>query len=122
MWKSAQRILLIFVIYGTMLIFGFVENIKGVSYPLIKTEFAASYEQQGLMVSLLSGSYLFFCVLAGIFLGRFGVKRAFLAGFICLILGLITVFFMPRFWPTAGALIVVFAGFGFFEVGLNALA
>jgi fucose permease len=32
------------------------------------------------------------------------------------------VFFMPRLWSTTGALLLVFAGFGFFEVGLNALA
>jgi fucose permease len=116
------RLLLIFIIYGTMTIFGLVENIKGVSYPLIKAEFNASYEQQGLMVSLLAVSYVVFCTLGGIFLGHFGVKRALLSGFIGLGLGLSAVFFMSRFWSVAGALLLVFAGFGFFEIGLNALA
>jgi fucose permease len=117
-----QRYLYFFIIYGTMIIFGAVENIKGVSYPLIKAEFNASYGQQGLMVSLLSLSYVLFCTLGGIFLGRFGVKRALLSGFISLGLGLLTIFFMPRFWSVAGALLLVFAGFGFFEVCVNALA
>jgi fucose permease len=122
MQKGAPNKLLFFIIYGTMLIFGLIENIKGVSYPLIKAEFNASYEQQGLMVSLLSSGYVFFCMVAGFFLSRFGVKRALLSGFICIALGLFTVSFMPRFWTVAAALFLVFAGFGFFEVGINALA
>ena len=114
--------MLFYLLFGTMLIFGLVENIKGVSYPLIKSEFNASWEQQGLMVSILSLSYVGFSVIAGIFLGRFGVKPAFLSGFSALILGLVSVSFMPSFRTAAAALFLVFAGFGFFEVGINALA
>jgi fucose permease len=120
--KKYQRLLLFFLLFGTMLIFGLIENIKGVSYPLIKAEFDATWEQQGLMVSLLSLSYVSFSMVAGILLGRFGIKPAFLAGFAATILGLVTVFFMPAFYAVAAALLLVFAGFGFFEVGLNALA
>jgi fucose permease len=122
MQKRTRLILLVFILYGTMFLFGFLENIKGVSYPLIKTEFQASYEHQGIMVSLLSIGYVFCCIIAGIFLSHFGVKRVFLLGFAGLCAGLITVFFMPRFWPVMAALLLVFAGFGFFEIGINALA
>jgi fucose permease len=105
-----------------MLIFGLVENIKGVSYPLIKTEFGASYEQQGGFVALLSYSYVFFCLIAGIFLGRFGVKRSLLSGFLCSILGVLLVYIMPGYVTIGAALFLVYAAFGFFEVGVNALA
>ncbi|MDR2501053.1 MAG: hypothetical protein LBD37_08255, partial [Treponema sp.] len=71
-----QRLLLFYLLFGTMLIFGLIENIKGVSFPLIKTEFNASWEQQGLLVSVLSFSYVGFSIVAGIFLGRFGIKPA----------------------------------------------
>jgi fucose permease len=114
--------MLFFLLFGTMLIFGLIENIKGVSYPLIKAEFGASWEQQGFMVSMLSLSYVGFSIVAGIFLGHFGIKPAFLFGFAALILGLFSVFFMPGFFSVAAALFLVFAGFGFFEVGINALA
>jgi fucose permease len=120
--KKSQRVLLFFLLFGTMLIFGLIENIKGVSYPLIKAEFSASWEQQGLMVSVLSMAYVGFSIIAGIFLGRFGIKPAFLFGFSALCLGLSSVFFAPGFLLAAAALFVVFAGFGFFEVGVNALA
>jgi fucose permease len=122
MQKNPQNKLLFFIIYGTMFIFGLIENIKGVSYPLIKAEFNASYEQQGFMVSILSSGYVFFCMAAGFFLTRFGIKRALVSGFSCIALGLLAVFFMPRFWTVTAALFLVFAGFGFFEVGINALA
>jgi len=74
------------------------------------------------MVSMLSIAYVGFSVIAGIFLGRFGIKPSFLFGFSALCVGLFSMFFAPGFFLTAVALFVVFAGFGFFEVGLNALA
>jgi fucose permease len=122
MSKQKQGVLLIFIAYGTMLAFGFIENIKGVSYPLIKTEFAASYEQQGLMVSVLSISYVSFSLIAGLILSRFGVKRVFITGFIASVLGAVAVFFMPGFWTVTASLVLIFAGFGLFEIGINALA
>jgi fucose permease len=63
-----------------------------------------------------------FSIIAGIFLGRFGIKPSFLFGFSALCAGLFSLFFMPGFFLTAAALFAVFAGFGFFEVGINALA
>jgi len=122
MSKQKQGLLLIFITYGTMLAFGLIENIKGVSYPLIKTEFAASYEQQGLMVSVLSISYVSFSLIAGLILSRFGVKRVFITGFIVSVLGAAAVFFMPGFWTVTASLVLIFAGFGLFEIGINALA
>ena len=120
--KKIQHPLLYFLLFGTMLLFGLIENFKGVSYPLIKTGFSATDVQQGFMVSMLSMSYVGFCVIAGLFLGRFGIKPSFIFGFSAICAGLVLVFFMPGFFSTAASLFVIFAGFGFFEVGLNALA
>jgi fucose permease len=120
--KKFQRALLFFLLFGTMFIFGLIENIKGVSYPLIKTEFGATWEQQGLMVSIISIAYVSFSVIAGIFLSRFGIKPSFLFGYAALGIGLVSLYFMPGFSLVTGALFIVFAGFGFFEIGVNALA
>ena len=46
------------IIYATMLAFGLVENIKGVSYTLIKAEFGVAYTQQGGLASFTSVSLL----------------------------------------------------------------
>lgn len=117
-----NRVLLFFLLFGTMMIFGIIENFKGVSYPLIKTDFSAGDEQLGFMVSMLSMAYVSFSIIAGIFLGRFGIKPAFLFGFAVISPALLAVFFMPGFFSTSAAMFVIFAGFGFFEVGINALA
>ena len=121
MSKRVRSVLLFLILYGTMFIFGFVENLRGFSYPLIKTEFGISYEQQGMLVSVLSLSYVLFSLSGGILLSRAGIKKAILTGFVVMILGLIGIFFMGGFLFVAAALFFVSAGFGFFEVGLNAL-
>ncbi|MDR2143707.1 MAG: MFS transporter, partial [Treponema sp.] len=120
--SKKTRILLIVLINATMFLFGFLENIKGVSYPLIKTEFGVSHDEQGRMVSLLSFSYTFFCIAAGYILSRFGLKKVYLMGFIFALLGLSLVFFAPGFWISAACLFLVFSCFGLFEIGVNGLA
>jgi fucose permease len=117
-----RQILLLLIIYGAMLTFGFTENIKGVSYPLLNREFGASYSEQGLIVGLSTIGYVVFCLLASLVLSKFGIKRAFVAGFLLLIAGLILIFFMPGFYSAMFALIVIFAAFGFLEIGINAAA
>ena len=120
--EPKKSILLFVILFGVMFLFGFIENIRGVAYPLLKTEFNTSYEQHGIMISLLGVGYVLFCIIGGILLGRFGVKKALMAGCIFIIAGLVAVFFMPGFWSVAAAMLIVFAGFGLFEVGSNALA
>ena len=105
-----------------MFVFGFLDNIKGVTYPLIKSEFSISYEQQGVMVSILSLGYVLFCIVGGILIGSCGVKKTFLLGFVFMALGLVAVFFMNGFLFIAGSLFVIAAAFGLFEVSTNALA
>jgi fucose permease len=116
------RLLLFFILYGAMFLFGFIENAKSITYPLIKEEFSASYEAQGILVSLLALSYVVFCAVAGFCLGHFGVKKSFLASLFCMISGMALSFFMPTFFIAGAALFVVFAGFGLLELSLNALA
>lgn len=118
--------MLFFILFGTMFVLGFVESMKGVSYPIIKTEFAISYEQQGMMVSIISLSFVLFCFVAGIIQGSFGAKRALHVGFITMILGMIGIFLppvlgLPRFLSVA-AFFILAASFGLLEVSTNALA
>jgi fucose permease len=117
-----KYLLLIILLNASMFLFGFLENIKGVSYPLIKTEFGVSYDDQGKMISLLSFGYTFFCVVAGFMLARFGVKKVYIFGFLCALAGLFSIYVMPGFWTAALSLLLVFASFGLFEISVNGLA
>ncbi|MDR1306827.1 MAG: MFS transporter [Treponema sp.] len=120
--SKQSRILLMVILYGTMFLFGFLENIKGVSYPLIKNEFTVSYETQGKMISVLSFSYTLFVVVSGFILGRYGVKKVYLFGLLCALGGVFSIYFMPGFWTAALSLLLLFAGFGVFEIGVNGVA
>jgi fucose permease len=104
-----------------MAIYGFIENLKGVTYPLIKTEFAVPYDRQGLMVSLVSFAYVLFGAVGSLLIARFGVKRAMITGFATMLAALGAVFITPTYPSTAAALIATGAAFGFFDVGVNAL-
>ena len=117
-----HTIVLFIIIYATMFLFGLVENVKGVSFPLIKTEFGVDYDSQGGLVSLTWFGYVTFCLAASLFLQRFGIKRSILAGYALVGLGAVATLLAPSFWLAAMTLLIVNAGFGFFEVGANALA
>ena len=119
MRKSLMPFVLLF---GTMFLFGIIANIRGVSYPLIKDEFGISYEQQGAFVSIISFGYVIFCIVGGILLSQFGVKKTYVAGFAAMVMGLTGAFLLPGFLSVAVALFVVSASFGILEININALA
>ncbi len=114
-------ILLYIIIYATMFLFGLVENIKSVSFPLIKSEFGVPYDSQGGLVSMTWFGYVIFSLVASLFMLRFGIKRSILAGYILVCSGAVATLAAPTFWLAGLSLLVVNAGFGFFEVGTNAL-
>jgi fucose permease len=117
-----SRAPLMIILYSTMFLFGFLENIKGVSYPLIKNEFNVSYETQGTMISILSVCYTFFVVASGFILGRFGVKKVYMTGLVLAFLSVASIYFMPGFRTVSVSLLLLFAGFGVFEIGVNGAA
>jgi fucose permease len=117
-----SQVLLLIILYAAMFLFGFLENIKGVSYPLIKNEFHISYETQGKMLSILSFSYTLFVAAAGFMLGRFGIKKTCLSGLVFIFLALVLIYFMPNFLTVGCSLFILFAGFGVLEIAINGMA
>ena len=120
--QRPKYLLLFIFLFIIMFLFGLIENVKGVTYPLIKLNFNVSYEHQGMMVSALSLSYVLFCIVGGILIGSWGVKKTFALGSVFMLLGLAGAFSLPGFLPVAAALFSVSAAFGLFEVSANALA
>lgn len=120
--KSTPVFALFIVIYATMFLFGLVENVKGVSFPLIKSEFGVNYDSQGGLVSMTWFGYVLFCLAASLFLERYGIKKSILAGYLLVCLGAAATLAAPSFWAAGLTLLIVNAGFGFYEVGANALA
>ncbi len=116
-----RTVLLFIIVYATMFLFGFVENIKGVSFPLIKSEFGVAYDIQGGLVSITWFGYVFSCLVASLFMQRFGIKKSILTGYILIGIGAVATLLAPTFWTASAALLIVNTGFGFFEIGNNAL-
>ncbi len=119
--KKDRVLVLYIIIYATMFLFGLVENIKGVSFPLIKAEFGVAYDSQGGLVSATWFGYVIFCLAASLFMHRFGIKKSILAGYWMVCAGAVATLLAPTFWTATLTLLIVNAGFGFFEVGTNAL-
>ena len=111
-----------YILFGTMFVFGFLEHIKGVSYPLIKNEFGVSYETQAMMVSMLSIGYTIFVIISGFMLSYFGVKVIYFLSLLLCLLSISLIYFMPGFWTVAISLLLLFAGFGILEIAVNAMA
>jgi fucose permease len=121
MGQGRRNFPLLFIIYGDMVLYGFVQSTKGVVFPLIKNEFNASYNEQGLLVALVSLVAVFFCVVAGVFIGRYGLKKALVLGFFLAALGMGSFYFASGFWLAAGIYLVIQSGLSFFEISLNGL-
>ncbi|MDR0602115.1 MAG: MFS transporter [Treponema sp.] len=117
----------LFVIYGNMVLYGFVQTMRGVIYPLMKNNFAVSYSRQGFMVFLVSCTSVAACAAAGIFLNRFGFRKSIAAGFAAVLAGMASFLAAPQsgaaagFPVIAGMFILIQAGLGFFEIGLNGM-
>ncbi|MDF2698592.1 MAG: putative major facilitator superfamily 1 [Haloplasmataceae bacterium] len=113
---------LLIIVYATMIIFGLIENIKGVTFPLIKDTFNVTYDAQGVLVSFSWFGYVFFCIVATFSIQKLGIKISIIFGYICLFLGCLAILLAPNFIIVTLALAILWMGFGFFEIGNNALA
>ncbi|GHV90701.1 hypothetical protein AGMMS50268_12040 [Spirochaetia bacterium] len=118
---KSPNILLLIVIYGDMMLYGYLNSMKGVTFPLIKNSFRASHGDQGLMVAMISFTAVIFCIISGVFMSRFGLKKTIITGFILIGLGMAAIFFAAGFWMAAALYLIIQSGFGFFEIGLNGM-
>jgi len=116
---SRRRVPVIVITFANMTLFGFIGSMKGVSFPLIKNSFNASYENMGLMNALIYLTAVCACITAGIFMNRFGLKKAIAASFAFIILGAGSLYFASMFWMTVGLYLILQSGFCFFEISLN---
>lgn len=113
---------LMFTIYATCIIFGMIENAKSVAFPLIKDTFKLSYDFQGYLVSISWYGYVIFCLVGAFVLDRWGPKVGMVSGYTLTFVGCLVTAVVPYFQTVIIALMVVWMGFGFFEVGVNVLA
>jgi fucose permease len=121
MKQNRLSVPLVAITFGNMALLGFLNSMRGVSFPLIKTGFDASYNEMGLLSALASFSTVCFSIIAGVFMNRYGLKKDIMAAFFFTIVGAVLLYFASSFWMALGLYIFLVAGFGFFEIGLNGM-
>ena len=120
--KGWEYYSLMIITYATILMFGIVENVKGVTFTSIKNEFGARYDEQGYLVSFSWYGYVIFCLVCAFVINHYGIKPAIISGYILNGIGCIAAAYAPTFILVVISLMVLWMGFGFYEVGYNALA
>jgi len=111
--------LLVVITFLNMALLGFMSSMKGVSFPLIKNSFNVSYDNMGLLNALVYLAAVCACISAGVFMHRFGLKKAVSAAFFLVILGASSIYFASSFWMAVGFYLILQTGFSFFEISLN---
>ena len=110
---------LILITFANITLLGFLTSMRGVSFPLIRNSFNASYETMGLMNGLIYLAAVCSCIIAGIYMNRFGLKKAVLSAFLLVVLGAGSIYFATGFWMAAGFYLILQSGFVFFEISIN---
>jgi len=119
MKENRRQFPLVIITFVNMCLFGFMNSMRGVSFPLIKNNFNVSYSDMGLMSALISVTAVIICITAGLYMNRFGLKKTVITAFCFIILGAGSLHFASFFWMAAGLYLVLQTGFSFFEISLN---
>jgi fucose permease len=109
------------LIYIDMILYGFINSSRSIAYPLIKNEFGVSYDQQGLMVSMIAVFSVIACIVAGIVLERLGFRKSLMLAFVFIMIGMFCFRLADGFLFTAAMFLLIQMGLGFFEIGLNGM-
>ncbi len=113
--------LLISVAFGSMVIFGFIENIKGAIIPSIQQTFQVSYASIGIMLFLSSSGYLVATFLGGVLGDRYGQKWVIAAGYSFILMAAAGMLVASTFLIVVVMMFFIGLGFGCLEVGVNSL-
>ncbi|GHV25146.1 hypothetical protein FACS189498_3120 [Spirochaetia bacterium] len=119
--KTSLSFPVLFAIYGNMILYGFIQSIRGIALPLIKNELGFSYSRQGLILLLISVVLVLACLSAGAFISRFSFKKALMLGFLAVMLGMGVFFFSNSFWAATGVFLIIQVGLSYFEIGINGM-
>jgi fucose permease len=113
--------LLFAVAFASMILFGFVENVKGTAIPPIRDTFHVTYADIGIMLFCGSFGYLTATFLGGQAGDRFGLKPVLAAGYGLILLAALGMAVSDSFALTCVLMFLINAGFGSLEVGVNSL-
>lgn len=104
-----------------MMVFGFFENMKGITIVPIRETFDVGYTHIGAMLFISSLGYLIAVYMGGRLTMHMGYKTILVIGFSCSMTACIGFMAAYRFWIVIACFFLLNLGYGFFEVSVNSL-
>ncbi|HEY3289904.1 MAG TPA: MFS transporter, partial [Anaerolineae bacterium] len=113
--------LLVAVAFASMVVFGFVENIKGTVIPSIQDTYKISYATIGVMFFISSSGYLIATFFGGLAGDRVGLKWVIGVGYGLILFAALGMLLASSFPILVILMFLIGLGFGSLEVGVNSL-
>lgn len=114
--------LLLAVVFGGFLVFGFSENIKGPAIPRMQSDFMLNELQIGLLLAVNSLGYLIACSFTGWLAKRFGIKLTTMLAFASMAFSGLFIYLSASFTTLMPSYFFMYIGNGLLEIALAILA
>lgn len=120
--SRTNAILLLLVVFGGFLIFGFSENIKGPAIPLMQVDFGLSEGRLGALLALNSLGYLVACTFTSALAGRIGIKLTGILAFASMAISGVLIYLASNYAYLSASYFLLYIGNGMLEIGLAIMA
>lgn len=117
-----NRFLLLAIVFGGFLVFGFSENIKGPAIPRIQGDFSLGDTQLGLLLALNSLGYLVACSFTGALSRRIGIRLTGIAAFVLMAASGVLMYLAASYRLLSASYFLMYIGNGMLEIGLAIMA
>ncbi|TCM97836.1 fucose permease [Paenibacillus sp. BK033] len=114
--------LLLAVVFGGFLLFGFSENIKGPAIPRMQADFSLNEAQIGMLLALNSLGYLIACSFTGWLVKKIGIKLTTLIAFGSMVVSGFCLYFSMSYSTMVLSYFFMYIGNGLLEIALAILA
>jgi fucose permease len=115
-------VVLLIVVFGGFLVFGFSENIKGPAIPKIQADFRLDEMQLGFLLALNSLGYLVACSFTGVLSNRIGIKMTGILAFGSMALSGVLMYVSANYALLSASYFLMYIGNGMLEIGLAIMA
>ena len=120
--SKRNYLVLLLVVFGGFLIFGFSENIKGPAIPRMQSEFHLDEMQLGLLLAFNSLGYLIACSFTGILSARIGIKWTGILAFGSITVSGVLMYLSTNYAFLSASYFLMYIGNGMLEIGLAIMA
>lgn len=114
--------LLLFVVFGGFLVFGFSENIKGPAIPRMQADFGLDEGQLGMLLALNSLGYLAACSFTSALSRRIGIKWTGVTAFATMTIAGVLMALSQGYGYLSASYFLMYIGNGMLEIGLAIMA